>query len=258
VNNETKAEFECICGYKWQCRPSFILGKRGKCPVCSGHILTEEVVRQRLIDSGNKIQMIGKYLGSLTKTEFKCDLGHIWAAPPNRVIRGSNCPSCSLNIISDKKRLSLELINDKLIGRNIRLIGEYTNNKTKTLFECGDGHNWEATPGSIFNGHGCPFCCEYGGFNPGKPGYIYILDFGEYIKYGITNKLKKRMKQHRSNGNYNIVFTKLYDDGRIAQNWEKNIKIILGGRFVSKEIMPHGWTETLSKDKLQHLLETIV
>jgi len=53
------------------------------------------------------------------------------------------------------------------------------------------------------------------------------------------------------------VVSKLYEKGIDALNWEKNIKIIFGGKFVTKELVPNGWTETLPKNNLESLLKTI-
>ena len=38
------------------------------------------------------------------------------------------------------------------------LSGEYTNERTKLLWECGKGHRWEALPLNIMAGTWCPYC----------------------------------------------------------------------------------------------------
>lgn len=45
-----------------------------------------------------------------------------------------------------------------LMGNGITLIGEYKNFLSKTLFKHQCGHFWEASPGNILNGKGCPKC----------------------------------------------------------------------------------------------------
>lgn len=50
-------------------------------------------------------------------------------------------------------------INQRLASRNIELVGEYTNAKTKTTFidhTC--GHTWEVAPDGVMQGTGCPHC----------------------------------------------------------------------------------------------------
>ena len=47
----------------------------------------------------------------------------------------------------------------KLHGRDIKLLGDYTNANTKTLHQCLKcGKEWEITPGSVVAGHGCSYC----------------------------------------------------------------------------------------------------
>jgi hypothetical protein len=138
-------------------------------------------------------------------------------------------------------------------NRGITLIGKYTNNATKTLFRCPHGHEWSAKPSIIKSGHGCPTCAS-SGFKRDKPGWIYVLIFANYIKYGITNDLERRLKEHLKNGVFELYFSQLYDSGGIAYDLELLIKRTLGGRHVTKEDCPDGWTETLPS----HLLEDVI
>jgi hypothetical protein len=38
------------------------------------------------------------------------------------------------------------------------MLGEYVNVDTKTMFQCGEGHTWEATPYKVMAHTGCPHC----------------------------------------------------------------------------------------------------
>lgn len=247
----TKAEFECKYGHKWSATPSSVIHNSG-CPECSDSRLSKDIVNQRLLNDDRDIRQIGEYITTKTKTDFQCNYGHIWKAAPYTIMRGNNCPKCT----ADRIRLSKEIVNARISHRGIIQIGEYTRNKIRTEFQCKCGHIWKTTPNRIMSGDGCPVCADYG-FNPGKPAWIYILTFDTFIKYGITNNLNSRFYKHTKSGQYTVALTKLYEDGSIALNWEKNIKIIFGGRYVTKEIMPDGYTETLSPDKLEALLDTI-
>jgi hypothetical protein len=196
--------------------------------------------------------MVSDYTNNKTKTEFECGSSHHWSARPDDVLNGHGCPYCARVI-----KLSKDEVNNRIVDRGIKMTSEYVNNLTKADFECVCGEKWSTTPNSIMSGHGCSACVHYS-FNPKKPAWIYVLKFANFIKYGITNNLNSRMKTHlRMNGEFEIVFTKFYDLGRHASEQEKIIKMIHGGKFVAKEICPDGWTETLSLEKLQSLLETI-
>jgi len=55
-------------------------------------------------------------------------------------------------------KLSKEIINERLAPRDIRLVGDYQNNKTKTIFSCKNSHTWMAHANSVLSGSGCPKC----------------------------------------------------------------------------------------------------
>jgi transcription initiation factor IIE alpha subunit len=256
INSHTKTNFQCDCGHIWSSSPNNILGGNN-CPICSHKLianklrLSKEIINEKLFDRG--IKLYGDYIDSQTKSEFMCNENHIWKSLPASVTHGAGCPICSKNL-----RLSKDVVNQRLkeSNRNIEQIGEYINANTISDFKCECGNIWAATPGNIMAGKSCPLCSKYG-YQIDKSGWIYILIFNGHIKYGITNDLDRRLLEHSKNGEYTVATTKLYEDGNIALNWEKNIKIIFGGRFVSKEIMPNGYTETLPLDKLQALLDTV-
>lgn len=43
----------------------------------------------------NKVVPIGKYVNHCTDMDFQCDKGHVWIAPPNRILAGCGCPYCA-------------------------------------------------------------------------------------------------------------------------------------------------------------------
>ena len=114
--------------------------------------LNKEVINQRISERG--IEMIGNYFGTKVKTDFICEHQHIWNTAPENVLGGSGCWICN-----GKIPLTINIINGKLISRQIKCLGDYINNKTKIEFECNKGHKWLATPHSILDGgRGCPIC----------------------------------------------------------------------------------------------------
>lgn len=258
LGSGTKTNFKCSCGYIWSTKPSSIMSGVG-CPSCAGSLpIPKNMINERLSKNGRNIKIIGEYVDTKTKTNFECCCGHIWSATASNILSGKGCPLCSVKIIKDKLRLTKEVVNNRIkdSGRNISMIGEYINANSKTEFKCICDNIWEATPGSVMAGNGCPKCADHG-FSTGKPAWIYVLIFANFIKYGITNNLDQRLHTHLKNGQYTVALSKLYEDGAVAYNWERSIKIIFGGKYVTKEQCPDGWTETLSLDKLQLLMETV-
>jgi glutaredoxin len=250
INSQTKTEFMCGHGHIWMALPAIVIHGTG-CPHCARNIpLSKEIINDMIVDSG--ITMIGEYMGSKINSLFMCNFGHQWMAKPNNILSNNGCPHCSRQF-----RLTKEIVNERINHRGIFLVGDYINNKTKTEFMCEHGHTWLTRTDDVLNGHGCPYCTKRG-YSPSKPGTLYLLDFGHFIKYGITNDSLRRLREHQHNGQYTVLFTKFYEDGRIPQNLERQIKQQFGGRFVTKDIMPDGWTETLCKSKLEQIMESII
>jgi hypothetical protein len=159
----------------------------------------------------------------------------------------SSCPVCA------DKSLTKEIVNGRIAHRGLTMVGDYVTNRNKSQFKCQHGHYWMARPSDVDKGEtGCPTCAVYG-YDPSKPGTFYALDFVTFIKYGITNDLPRRLNEHKKNGKFTISFTKLFENGIRAQMIESQIKQTLGGNFVTKEICPDGYTETLCPSKLKDL-----
>lgn len=248
ISANTKSDFICDKGHTWSARLDHILAG-GQCPYCSGWVLSKDIINGRLVSRG--ITMISDYTTTKTKSEFLCSSGHTWEVLPKDVLSGHGCPHCS------DSRLSKETVNNRLFqkGQGISIVGDYVNAHTKTEFICGEGHTWEATPAGILQGNGCPYCSKRG-FQRDKPAWVYIILFSNYIKYGITNNLQNRLFTHqRVNGEHTVIGSRYFDIGMAALKLENDIKLTFGGNFVSKEICPDGYTETLCITKLDKLLE---
>lgn len=246
-NSNPKTEFQCEFGHSWLASYRSVIKGSG-CPYCAGNApLSKNVVNDRL---GNRdVKMTGEYINARTKSNFQCSLGHKWLAIPQSIMNGKGCPDCA--------KLSNIVINERLFSRHIQIVGPYVNNYTKADFECELGHIWSAVPNNILNGSGCPLCAVYG-FTPSKPAWEYIFIRDNYLKYGITNYLDKRLNQHRRNGEIILVHQKYHENGQKALDWENYIKTKIGGKYVTKDICQDGWTETLSLDKLNILLEIVL
>jgi len=154
VNSQTKTQFRCENGHTWETTPNSVMGGRG-CPHCydKNQPLTKEIVNERITDRG--ITLLGEYMGAHTNTPFQCREGHTWSARPSNILQGKNCPHCD-----GQFPLSKEIVNERIAHRGLVMLGEYTNTVTKTLFKCSEGHTWEAPPGNVMGGNGCPLCYD--------------------------------------------------------------------------------------------------
>ena len=164
VNAHTKIKCKCkIDGHEWEVKPNDLLKDVG-CPKCynnrRGDTLrkTYEEFINELKEINSDIEIIGEYINDKTKIKCKCKIdGHEWEATPNSLLNNHGCPKCyGRNKTTEEFKQEIEEIND-----NIEILGEYKSNKTKIKCKCKiDGHEWEATPNSLLNNHGCPKCNE--------------------------------------------------------------------------------------------------
>jgi hypothetical protein len=227
-----------------------VMGSTG-CKMCgiskSKH--TTESVNEKLSHRG--ISLTEAYIDGGTYVRFKCNSGHIWSAQPRHVLHGRGCPDCYGNASLNK-----ELINERLLVYGIKLIGEYVNARTETEFECELGHIWRSSYGDVQKGRHCTICAKKG-YNKHKQGFFYILKFGDFIKYGISNNTKKRLRSYKRIGDYEILRITSHENGEVALNLERAVKNILGGRFAPKEKFPDGYTETLSISLLPKLMDLV-
>jgi hypothetical protein len=242
---DSRSEFQCKNNHRWHTRIGNVRGGGG-CPYCSGHKISSDTINERLAAAGRGITLIGEYKSTSTKSLFRCDNGHEWYASSGSVLARNGCNRCSGGT------LDLDTVNQRLLERGIQIIGEFTRTDKKSTFRCSEEHEWSARVNSVLNGHGCPRCTK-SGFNPEKTGHVYLIRFGTFVKYGITNYPKQRLSQHRRTGEYEILLLKECS-GDSARQWENTIKKQFGGKFVSKDDMPDGWTETLSLEHIQKIL----
>jgi len=147
----SKTLFRCQSGHEWNARPSHVMKGHG-CPHCTGHApLTPEAINERLL--ARNITIIGPYTNADTKALFRCLYGHEWMARPYSVLGNHGCPHCT-----KREPLTKEIVNSRISGRGLFMIGDYTNANTRVDFGCGKGHKWVVSAGAVMAGRGCPHC----------------------------------------------------------------------------------------------------
>jgi hypothetical protein len=153
AGSNAKTLFQCSRGHSWETVPA-VLFRGGGCPICyeKNQPLTKEMVNSRIEDRG--IIMLGEYLGAHNSTLFQCNKGHTWLARPANILNiRRGCPHCA-----NQFPLSKEIVNERIAHRGLSLIGKYTNTVSTSIFQCSEGHSWEASPGNVMFGTGCPIC----------------------------------------------------------------------------------------------------
>lgn len=112
---------------------------------------TNEQIDERLI--GTEIKRIDDYINSQTKIMFQCDIkicSYLWLAKPDHILNSkSKCPNCN-----NRRKLTNKDIDNRLIGRNIRRLEDFTTVDARMKWECEIClHSWETTPNHLFGKH---------------------------------------------------------------------------------------------------------
>lgn len=158
-NTTTKTLWECLdCNHQWNATPHNVLYRRTNCPNCSPtKRLSNKEIDRRL--QGRNIKRIGEYKNHRIPIEFLCLwCNKAWLASPHSVTKQpSGCPRCSHN-----RQLTNEIVDKKLVGRNIMRMGQVNGNATKIEWCCSMcNYNWFAAPADILNKKsGCPQCAR--------------------------------------------------------------------------------------------------
>ena len=94
VNRNTKLEWECAEGHKWEARPAGIVNGQW-CAACAGvKRLTIQEMRRAANERGGKC-LSNKYVNVTTKLKWECAQGHTFQMRPAGVRNGQWCPRCS-------------------------------------------------------------------------------------------------------------------------------------------------------------------
>jgi len=151
----TNLLWECERGHRWEATPSAI-GSGRWCHVCQSTKLTIEEMQAIAQSRGGKC-LSKQYTNSYTRLLWECSKGHCWEAQPSHIRRGNWCPKCGSEVAA--KRLDITEMQAIASARGGRCLSdEYINSWTHLLWQCKEGHQWEAIPNSIRRGHWCPVC----------------------------------------------------------------------------------------------------
>ncbi len=163
VSATTKMSWRCCEGHLWDATPNMV--KRGTwCPVCASkkrgasQRLSIEEMRTLAVKMGGKC-LSGIYHNARTKLLWECSFGHQWKATADSIKSGRWCPVCALKRRSASLRLSIKdmkTLADEHGGSCLSTV--YVNARSKLIWQCAKGHQWEATAGTVTSGHWCPTC----------------------------------------------------------------------------------------------------
>lgn len=164
------------CGAVWEAAPTRVIGGLTGCPKCNPRRpFTNELIDEKL--QRRPIKRIGDFINIKSKFDVQCsNCSHIWPTTTIMLFGGRGCPKCK------NQRLNNVIVDEALIGRSIKRLGDYINNHTSMPFQCEKcNYEWYATFMHINAGTGCPICSTPG--QNEKMLYRMLQEFGLSFEY---------------------------------------------------------------------------
>jgi hypothetical protein len=150
--------WQCAAGHKWETSPNGVQQGRW-CPQCArskqGHSRRLGMsAMQAIAANRGGLCLSDEYVNSSAHLLWQCSRGHQWKASPANIKGGTWCPHCSKNA-----KLTIEDVHRLAEMRGGRCLSDkYVNANTRLLWQCNEGHQWQAVPNSVKQGHWCPVC----------------------------------------------------------------------------------------------------
>lgn len=279
TNAKTKVEIICPLHNKsYHQTPDTHLSGSG-CVLCANErtnkklsLTTEEFITKARAVHGNLYDYSATiYKNSHQHVTIKCNLHKKdYQQTPNSHLNGGGCDLCAIVLRAKKKTLTTKEFIAKATaihgGKYNYSLVKYVSAKTNVDILC-RVHNhgvFSQMPDTHIQGSGC-LRCNKGATDPSKPHEVYISEWIKpddtyFYKVGITSRgANKRLKKQQSFSECQgtIIMTYMFYDGQQAIDLEYIIKKTIKSGFVSKEILPDGYTETFAEQELNTVYNMI-
>ncbi len=154
ASGKTKTEWQCENGHRWFSTFNWIQQRKKGCRQCAGLAPLTAANFRALADRRGFVWTGPNCVNSRTKTSWRCSHSHEWQAIYTSINGGSGCPDCSGNIAK-----TIEEFARVAEKRGFLWLGPVVpNSKTKTEWQCPQGHRWFAPFNAIDQGNGCWAC----------------------------------------------------------------------------------------------------
>lgn len=176
VSSLQSVEWVCSLGHTWKVAVKFRAKGKTGCPVCCGQAVLagfndlsfkKPELAKEFDSELNAIRPDQVFEGSKRKYWWVCaqDSTHKWQATPHLRGRGTGCPYCSGNKVSETNNLAsvspdlvAEIDKDRSPELDPTAISPGSARKLAWKCDKGPDHRWEASVASRVSGKGCPYC----------------------------------------------------------------------------------------------------
>ena len=94
LGSKFKLTWKCESGHRWQAAPSYIV-QGTWCPVCARNQRLSLPLFQELAANRGGMCLSETYVNERAALHWRCADGHEWKASPEKIKRGSWCPTCA-------------------------------------------------------------------------------------------------------------------------------------------------------------------
>lgn len=215
--------------------------------------LTQDEVLTRFTEAHGTRYNYSKVVYNHTKDKviITCDIHGDFPQAPVKHWSGRGCPKCRYESLSETMMGSKESFSESALqvhGEDYSYhLVEYVDSTTPVEVYCNQhkGTFWQ-TPSQHLAGSGCSLCAGYG-FNTEIPASVYVMQYENMTKVGITNREPvERARQINKGGvlGFNVVYSELYDLGSVARVVESKLKAYLGEMHSQPTDKFDGYTES--------------
>lgn len=193
--------------------------------------LTEEQINKELEPLG--FHIVSEWANIRTPAIFECSKGHQWKGYLSNIRKGSGCPYCS-----GKAKLTVEVINQQLSTKGIKLISSYINSQSPAIFECTHGHTWTSSVDKVKNaGRSCPMCKS--------TSYLYVFYSPQLgTKIGTSKSPDRRLLEIKKDSNLeDLSIYGVYSYDESAYNLENKAHRFFSTTQIFTESIFDGSTE---------------
>lgn len=117
----------------------------------------EQFVEEVKAVHGNKVNVVGTYMGALQRVSLSCNKGHEWESLPHVSLAGSACKLCA---DASRRKSTAQFAREVTAWNNdFKVVGKYKNDSTPILTECRRcRHVWKVIPNTLLKQKACPNC----------------------------------------------------------------------------------------------------
>jgi len=159
--NNMVTQWQCSLGHIWETTYASIQQGTG-CPFCAGNAPKTLEDYYELARARN-IEWLGEQLPKNTtqKTFWRCSEGHIWETSYSVISVGHGCRVCRDIYANVRQRHPDDAYIALAKSKGFTWLGgEVLNTRSKTRWQCSQGHIWISTYGNVQKAKDCPKCAN--------------------------------------------------------------------------------------------------